>query len=688
MECGRVFELWRRKREKMVEDEGKRTMIIGCACYPEHWSRERWVEDVRLMAEAGFTTVRMAEFAWVKMEPGEGQYDFAWLDEALAVLSARGLKAILGTPSESMPVWLAKACPEALAVDREGHRLAYGARRDCCYTNRDYRAFAVRMAAAMADHYRDHPAIAGWQIDNELGGPFCFCAACEGAWRTHLRERFETIEALNERWGTIFWGHTYRSFEEVELPRRKGGNPSLELEHRRFHSRQVVAFQRVQADAIRARAPGQFITHNMCGLFLDETNYFDLAADLDVAGLDFYYNNSVWSNRHRVAAYESSAMDLTRSLKQKGFVVTETPAGVLGCDIFLRNLRPLEARRMAWQAFAHGAEGLLWFNWRSCRFGVEQLLGGVLDHDGVPGRHYEDCRRIAGELRRLEPELARTQVRPQVAILHSYDSRWAFNVQPNARGFSWVDHLGQYHRAFRREGADVGFVTEQGDFTPYRILVLPCQYLVTEELAARLESFVAGGGTLLVTTRSGVKDADNVCHEQVLPGPLRKLLGVSITEIEAALEPTPFTLSDGATAAGVHFIEGITPEGAEVLARWKPAHLSGFAAITRHAQGPGRAYYIGTCFADEAALRKFVAGMLREAGVATPVAPPDGVMHASRVADDGTRLVFLLNHNDEPAAVELGSLRGRELLSGREVSGRLDLSGGEVAIVRVPGRGA
>jgi beta-galactosidase len=659
-------------------------MYVGVAYYPEHWRRERWPVDAELMKKAGINVVRLAEFAWVKMEPREGVYQFDWLDEAIGILERQGIKVILGTPTESMPAWVAKRYPEALATRKDGRREAYGARRDNCPTSVTYRRLGQGITAAMARHYAGHPAVIGWQIDNEFSGPYCYCDECAAAFRGYLAERHGTIDEFNRRLGTIFWGHTYGSFDELPLPRRTDGNPSLELEFKRFHSRQVVSFQREQVQELRRLASGQFITHNMCGVFVDQIDYFELAKDLDVAGLDYYYNNSPWPNRLNVYPYEAVQMDFTRSMKKRNFWVTETPSGPIGSAYFLRNLRPLEMRRLNYQALGHGAEGLLWFRWRTCLYGMEQYTHGILGHDGVPGRRYRDVSRVAHEFHALAPALVGSTVRAEVAILYTYDNRWAMQIQPNARNFDWFNHLFQYHRALKRQGVNVDFVNTGEALDAYRAVVVPAGYLMMPDQAARLEAFVRRGGRLLVTTRTAVKDQDNIPHELTLPGLLRGIAGVRIEEYEALLEDSPVRFEadlGGATFAANHLADWIVPETARVLARYAEPYLQEFAAVTVNDVGPGRVYYVGTCFTADEAIEVLARRLLDDAGIARPVAIPRHVCAVTR-EKGSERFLFLMNHDDEAVELDLSALPPRrELISKTEAADKLVIPGGDVAII-------
>ena len=473
-------------------------------------------------------------------------------------------------------------------------------------------------------------------------------------------------------------------FDAVQLPRREGGNPSLELEHRRFHSRQVVAFQKEQLDVLHRLSPGKPVTHNMCGFFVGDVDYYELARELDVASLDYYYNNGPWAERLAGVPYESAQMDLTRSLKKANFWVTETPTGPIGSQFFLRNLRPLEMRRMNFQALGHGADALVWFRWRTCLFGQEQYTHGILGHDGIPGRRYQDVARTAREFHALWPDLEGSVVQSEVAVVYVYDNRWALGIQPNARDFDYLGHLFQYYRALKREGVNVDFVGTHEPLDGYRAVVLPTGYVLTPEYAAKLTAFVANGGVLLATVRSGVKNEDNVPHEMTLPGLLHEVAGVRIDEYEALLERNPVRFEE-ALGGGVfeadRLCDWIVPESAEVLARHETEHLSAFAAVTVNQFGGGKAYYVGTCFVEDGPVRAIMRRVLDDAGVERPVGLPEGVNACMRQKGP-ERYLFVMNHNDHAVELDLGRLPPcRELVAGAPAGAMHQIAAGEVSVL-------
>src|SRR5215212_6049719 len=345
---------------------------FGVDYYPEHWPEARWSVDAQLMAEAGFNTVRLAEFAWSRLEPQPGVFDFAWL-----------VRAILGTPTASPPPWLMQAQPDLFRVDEQGRRLTFGNRREYCPSHPLYHDCTRAIVTVMAEHYAPHPHVVGWQIDNEFGDR-CYCPVCRDAFQHWLRRRYETLDALNGAWGTIFWSHVYTDWSQIPVPVATGGspNPGLALDFARFASDTYVAYQQLQIDLLRSRTSGQFITHNLMGFGYDKINYYDLARELDLVTWD-NYPRTQWSLAADVDPSGPALAAATMyGLKQQPFWVMEQQAGPGGWELVSVMPRPGELRLWAYQQIAHGADGIIFFRWRTARHGAEQYWHGLLEHDG------------------------------------------------------------------------------------------------------------------------------------------------------------------------------------------------------------------------------------------------------------------------------------------------------------------
>ena len=658
-------------------------MYVGVDYYPEHWPRERWETDARLMQEAAFNIVRLAEFAWVFMEPDEGRYEFGWLDEALRVLRARGISAILCTPTAVMPAWVARKYPEALAMSANGQRIRWGVRKNNCFTSGTYRLLSERITRAMAGHFADAPNVIGWQTDNEFGHPVCYCDTCRADFQDWVRARCATLDEVNRRWGTHFWGHRYQTWAEIELPSDMGAyNPSLCLDWQRYFSHLNVRFQRDQVRILRELCPTHFVTHNFMGLFSD-LNYYDLAEDLDHVSWDNY---PVWGAPD-VPYDASAAADVMRGLKRKNFWIMEQTAGPGGWSTFGRNPRPGELRKVAYQQLAHGAEAQIWFRWRTCTAGREQYWHGLLGHDGRALRRYREAAQTAQEYHRLAPELEGTAVKAQVAIIYDYESIWALRIQPGYEGNSYHDAMRRYYRALMRAGVNVDMVRPTEGLSGYRLVIAPDLYVMPDEVAERLSQYVAAGGTLLADCRTGVKDGTNLCHERTLPGLLSAPLGITIEEYGSLSGDMAYAVVGKGELSGrytaVRYVDWATPVGAEALAVYDQWHLEPFAAVTRNRFGKGAGYYVGTVIKEEAFYGKLMAHVLGVAGVKAVVTPPDGVEVSVREGA-GKRLLFLMNHTDERKAVKVPA-GCTELLTGSTTGEAVELDFYGVAVIKLPG---
>jgi len=382
-------------------------MLLGTPYYPEHWPEERWATDARLMQEAGISRVRMGEFAWHRMEPTEGHFEFDWLQRAIEVFARHEIGTILCTPTPTYPAWLHRKYPDIHQVKSDGTVKEYGQRQDACKNHPGYRLHARRIAEEMLAALGDHPNVVAWQTDNEFGchgTSRCYCAYCESAFQAWLRDRFGgDIDALNAAWGTFFWSQDYNDFGEISLPRdtadrtaNDGQNPSLVLDFYRFSSDVQIAFQREQIALIRKYSPGRLVTHNLMGLF-SQIDYFKLAADLDVVSWDNYPFR--WNGTGLPPL--PLAHDLMRGLQRKPVWVMEQASGAGGWGVYPATPQPGQMRLWAYQAVARGADMISFFRWRSCRYGREQYWHGILYHHGIPQRRYPLAR--AGRQRGREP---------------------------------------------------------------------------------------------------------------------------------------------------------------------------------------------------------------------------------------------------------------------------------------------
>jgi beta-galactosidase len=649
---------------------------LGAAYYPEHWPEVRWPEEIRLMREAGLTVARMAEFAWSTLEPAEGEFHFGWLDRAISMLADAGIVSVLGTPTAAPPAWLVQQHPDLMALDESGRSVQFGNRCHYCVNSPEFHAATSRIVDAMAKHFGDNPCVIGWQLDNEYSR-VCYCERCRELFQRYLAEKFGSLDALNHHWSTAYWSQTYSAWEQIPIPIGPH-NPGLMLEFKRFVTESYRRFQRLQLDVLRPHLqPGVWVTHNFMGWF-DGFDHYELTKDLDLASWDWY----VSTGHHDYLA--SGAMhDLARGFKQRSFWLIETQPGSVNWSSINNTLNRGEARAMAWHAVAHGADAVLYWQWRSAPGGQEQYHGTLVDQSGQPRPFYEEAQQLGHELAMASPLLAGTTAVSQVALLHSYDSRWSIQWQRHHRDFDCVAHLNHYYRPLAARNIATDVVSADAPLDGYRLIVAPALVMVGESQAERLGDFVKRGGHLVLTVRCGMKDEYNALLPSRQPGPLADLAGVEVEEYYALLDPVP-VIGNWFTGTSQLWAERLKvrdKDSTHAVARFGAANgwLDDQLAITVHSYGRGLVYYVGA-YLDGDAQQALMDHIVRMVGIRPIMETPAGVEARLRVAPDGKRIYILVNHEREERLVSL-PWSAHEHLGGQPVAGDLKLAPYGVSIL-------
>jgi beta-galactosidase len=665
----------------------------GADYNPEQWPASTWAEDTKLMRAAGVNIVSLGIFAWAQLEKQPGEYDFGWLDEVMDRLHEAGVSVCLATATASPPPWLARLHPDTLPVTEQGTRLWPGSRQQYCPSSEHYRAAAGRLVRQLAQRYATHPALALWHIGNEYGCHIsaCYCDNSADGFRRWLRDRYGDLDTLNDRWSTTFWSQRYADWAEINPPRQAPtfANPAQQLDFARFSSDALRACYQMEKDILAEVTPDIPATTNLLSLW-KPVDFFGWAPGLDVIAHDSY------PDPHDPHTIPSAALnyDLMRSLRggQPWMLMEQAPSAVNWRAV--NGPKPPGVMRLwSCQAVAHGADAVMFFQWRASRGGAEKYHSALVPHGGTQTRTWREVSEFGQELAGLAPVLG-SRVSAQAALALDWSSWWALELDshPSARLLQ-TEALRRHHTPLWQDNIATDVVHPEADLSSYRLVVVPNLYLITDQAAANLRDYVAAGGHLVVSFFSGIVDENDRVRLGGYPAPLRELLGLRVAEfwpladgtgVDAAFgsiglaAETPY---GGDALRGMLWADEIELEGAEPVVAYTSGPLPGVPAVTRHGFGAGTAWYLGTC-PDDAAMRRILREAAAGAGVA-PVLPglPDGVEATRRDGPDASYL-FLLNHGTEPVTVPLPGPVTAVFGDGEVDDASVRLGGRGVSVVR------
>lgn len=623
---------------------------MGAAWYPEQWPEARWDKDLALMEAAGVTVVRVGEFAWSRMEPREGVYDLDWLERAVRLAEKHHIAVVIGTPTDAPPAWLTKAHPEVLRIDAMGRRAEHGARRQFSPSSPAYRTLCRDVVEKLAERFGRDPNVIGWQIGNEYTEE-SFDPDTRAQFQAWLKAKYGTLQALNAAWTTAYWSEAYDAWDEVPLNARPG-NPGLMLDHRHFVTDTWVSFQKAQLDVLRAKVdPRQFTTTNIGGLgWSDNWDHYAVAHDLDLASWDPYVGEG-----HLDAARLAAVSDFVRGWKRRNFWAMETQPGSVNWAPVNTTLDRGEVRAMAWEDVGHGADGVLYWQWRSALNGQEQYHGALVGPDGEPLPLYSEVKQLGREFATASKELAGTSPVSKVAILQSYDSRWAIDFQLHTKDYDQLKLLVDWAKPLQAEAQSVDIIEAGAPLDGYSIVFAPSLNVIPDALGARLLAWVEAGGHLVLGPRSGLKDEYDRLQPERQPGPLAHALGGRVEQYYPLDAPAAVTGEAGTGTAAVWAEQlSVQAPDAEVVLRYGdgPGWIAGQPAAIRRKVGRGSITYLGA-WIDPALMRAFDAHELEAAGVRPAFGPePEGVEVMRRVGP-GREVFILINHGPASRMAEI-----------------------------------
>ncbi|MGG4340128.1 beta-galactosidase [Paenibacillus lautus] len=649
-------------------------MWYGGDYNPEQWDAEAWKEDDRMFKLAGIDVATINVFSWALSQPNEDTYDFAWLDETIDRLYRNGVYICLATSTGAHPAWMARKYPDVLRVDYEGRKRKFGGRHNSCPNSPTYRKYATIMAGQLAERYKDHPAVLIWHVSNEYGG-YCYCDNCAAAFRTWLEQRYGTLDAVNKAWNTRFWGHTFYDWEDIVVPNALSeewsGNRTnfqgISLDYRRFQSDSLLDCYKLERDELKRITPDIPVTTNLMG-FYPELDYFKWAKEMDVVSWDNY------PSLDTPYSYTAMAHALMRGLKGgQPFMLMEQTPSVQNWQPYNSAKRPGVMRLWSYQAVAHGADTVMFFQLRRSIGACEKYHGAVIEHVGHEHtRVFRECAELGKELQQLGDRILDARSDAKVAIIYDWENRWGIELSSGPTvALNYVNEVHKYYDALHQLHIQTDMISVEEDFRKYDIIIAPVMYMSKIGFAERVEAFVSQGGTFVTTFFSGIVNEHDLVTLGGYPGELRKVMGVWAEEIDALLpgQQNQMVLRgrkgqlEGTYDCGI-LCDVIHAEGAEVVAEYGSDYYQGTPSLTVNSFGQGKAWYVATS-PEPKFLKDLMQTICNDHGIEPVLKAPEGVEVTKRVKE-GVEFTFVLNHMPESKPVPLEGETYVDLLTGEE----------------------
>ena len=664
--------------------ERMETVLYGAAYYPEYMPYERLDKDVELMQQAGISVVRLGESSWGLWEPEDGRFEYAWMDRVVDRLQKAGIKVVMGTPTYSIPAWLFKEHPEIVITRLGGQTITFGLRQNTDLLNPTFRSYCERVIRKIAEHYKDNPAVIGFQIDNETSSGGAANRDVQAGFVEYLKHKFKTVDELNKDWGLNYWGQRLNNWTEIPP---EGGiiNPGWKLEWERYSQWITTDFLSWQASIVNQyKRPDQFVTQDFAAPPRPEVNESEIAKSLDIAAANPYHGTQDEFDGEG-SSFEG---DYCRSLKRTNYLVTETNAESIGWDS--QNQFPPYDGQLRLDVYTHvssGANMVEYWHWHSIHYGQETYWKGVLGHDLEPGRAYDEVSRTAHELRRIGSQIVDYKRTNQVGILYSDDSLYGIEFMKFSDHANYRSILRQMYHLLYQKNVGVDFVfPDSTNFSDYKVIVVPPLYVASDSLLKRLVEYVRGGGNLVMSLKSGFTNEYNTVRWTMMPGPLREAAGFHYQEFSSLRQPLGLKgdpLGAGAENKVSDWVEMLSLDSAEGLAFYDHPFFGKYPAITRNRFGKGTLTYEGTVLSDKLQ-EKVLLDVLQGAALAGPdQALPASVRAKHGMNRNGKTVHYYLNYSSESRNFSYPYGAGSDLLSESSIapSQQITLKPWDLAII-------
>jgi len=644
------------------------TVLYGAAYYHEYEPTERLDQDIAMMKQAGFTVVRMGESTWSLWEPEDGHFEYAWMDRVVDAMNKAGIRVIMGTPTYSIPTWMYQEHPEILASRMGGGESSYGMRQNMDESSPAFRFYAQRLIRNLVEHYRDNPAVIGWQVDNETGDNGADNHDVFAGFVNHLKSKFGTTDNLNKAWLLNYWGQDVNGWENMPT-RDRAQSTGYKLEWSRWEQAEVTDYLSWQSGLVREYCrPDQFVTHDFSGGLHRDVNEFDVSRALDIVGVNVYHGTQDDFDGERQALLG----DFYRSLHRANYLVTETNAQAIGWSSEEQfPPYPGQARLDVYSDLSSGANMVEYWHWATLHSGQETYWKGVLGHDLESNRVYREMSRTGNELKSIGPEIVNLKIKNQVAILYSVDSANALDFMPFAPK-NYTDLIDQFHSILFKSNIGVDFIfPERANFSDYKVVIVPALYIANDALLKKISDYVKAGGRVVMTFKSGFADENSMVRAVRAPGPLREAAGISYQEFSNLKKPIqlkddPFHVGDSNRV--MYWAEMIEPEHAKALAYYNHPFFGQWAAITENSLGGGTLTYEGTWLSD--ALQKSVLlNVLKEAGLTNSDQDlPSAVRVKHGINGFGKPVHYYLNYGGSETSFSYDYASGKDLLTNNPIN--------------------